>query len=87
MRSKKQNKPTSTDVKNYLAIAAAILSPLVTSIGVYYSTVSSLNARISDLQLSTERRFVPKEDYGDLAKEIKQISKDVAEIKGILKKR
>jgi hypothetical protein len=70
-----------------LAILAFIVTPAITAFASYLRSQSSVDVKFAESKLDTERNFAKKDDVRSMVEKINQISTDVSEIKGYLKKR
>ena len=74
-----------------LGLLTAIIIPTITATGAFYDLKASIlekeqavNARISAVELQTEKNFADKTALQDMRNDIKEIRGEVSEIKTIL---
>lgn len=70
--------------KTILGILTAIVIPAVTATSAFYDLKEDVNTKINAVQLDTQRNFVQKETLKEIRSDIKDIRRDVSEIKTLI---
>lgn len=72
----------------------AIITPTMAATGSFYSLKldakdreAQMNARVSSLELSSEKQFADKEDLREMRNDIKELRNQVSDVKDILLRR
>lgn len=64
-----------------------VIGPIVGAVASYSHSQAGIDTRFVQAKLDQEEKFVKKDDFNDVSKEIRQIRDDVVSIKTILQRR